>query len=202
MAIAGYLRIQVMASVDAPPDGAATSCGRTHRGWRFFGVRSSIFAPLPSISRIQFPAIYVGLESTVSAGFAFGSQLRLVIFSRERLEYSAQGRHCGVGGRRDSTAVILETPISVKWRPPGSRTVILSRVGGSNSEPRPKSQAWRPTWGGESNPRQKSVCSLQTEGISPNDKTTPAQKRSLLPLTVSGGWNIDDPELFVVRTCK
>jgi hypothetical protein len=49
------------------------------------------------------------------------------------------------GESKDSKAAMPETSISMKWRPRGSRTALLSQAGGSNSELRLKSEAWRTT---------------------------------------------------------
>jgi hypothetical protein len=102
MAIAGYIRMPVIACVDALSNGIAIGTrafafasatmlamltdiapffGEKFAGsgvpfltWEpgILGVRCPISAPSPGISRIQFSAIQVGLESTLSAGLPFG----------------------------------------------------------------------------------------------------------------------------------
>jgi hypothetical protein len=102
MAIAGYIRMPVMACVEVLSNGIAIEMSafafasasplgmltdiapffnEMFTGWRVLfltsepgtlGVRFSTSAPSPGISRIRSSAIQVGLESTLSAGLPFG----------------------------------------------------------------------------------------------------------------------------------
>jgi hypothetical protein len=102
MAIAGYIRIPVMAYVDALPNGPAIGTRPSAFAEAFIPamltdmvpffdeiligwcvpfltsdpgtlrIRVLMSAPSPCISRIRSSAVQVGLKSTLSAGFPFG----------------------------------------------------------------------------------------------------------------------------------
>jgi hypothetical protein len=58
-----------------------------------------------------------GLGINAECRVSFWSDLGLAISARKRLECSAQDRHLGLWGSRDSKAAMLETSISMKYIP-------------------------------------------------------------------------------------